>query len=202
MFGSIYDNTLHAKSRLTQRAPDVWDSAAFSSIFLASSFSCSQAESTPAHTRVTQTVGRLPCKIFESFLKEDVMQKWEYLWVIRRCWLILPLLGLTLFSSCGPSGPDLSGLATVAAAVAREELSFSVLTINLQGIKEGYGSDTASWEDRYGRIADWMGTSGKKPDFIVLQEVHGLKCNIAMCDLKSYDTLFTHKNQGKDKCFL
>jgi len=37
--------------------PDVWDSAAFSSIFLASSFSCSQAESTPAHTQVTQTVG-------------------------------------------------------------------------------------------------------------------------------------------------
>ena len=44
------------KSGLTKRAPDVWDSAAFSSIFLASGFSCSQAESTPAHTQVTQTV--------------------------------------------------------------------------------------------------------------------------------------------------
>jgi len=43
---------------LTKRAPDVWDSAAFSSIFLASSFSCSQAESTPAHTQVTHTVGQ------------------------------------------------------------------------------------------------------------------------------------------------
>ena len=32
--------------------------AAFSSIFLASSFSCSQSESTPAHTQVTQTVGQ------------------------------------------------------------------------------------------------------------------------------------------------
>ena len=42
--------------RLTQRAPDVWDSAAFSSIFLASSFFCSQAESTPAHTQVTPAV--------------------------------------------------------------------------------------------------------------------------------------------------
>jgi hypothetical protein len=41
----------------TKRAPDVWDSAAFSSIFLASSFFCSQTESTPAHTQVTQTVG-------------------------------------------------------------------------------------------------------------------------------------------------
>ena len=46
------------KRQLTKRAPDVWDSAAFSSIFLASSFSCSQAESTPAHTQVTQTVRR------------------------------------------------------------------------------------------------------------------------------------------------
>ena len=41
----------------TPRAPDVWDSAAFSSIFLASSFSCSRTESQPAHTQVTQTVG-------------------------------------------------------------------------------------------------------------------------------------------------
>jgi len=46
------------KSRPTKRAADWWDSAAFSSIFLASGFSCSQTESTPAHTRVTQTVGR------------------------------------------------------------------------------------------------------------------------------------------------
>ena len=44
--------------RPTKRAPDVWDSAAFSSIFYASSFPCSQAESTPAHAQVTQTVGR------------------------------------------------------------------------------------------------------------------------------------------------
>jgi hypothetical protein len=36
----------------------VWDSAAFSSIFHASSFSYSQAESTPAHTQVTLTVGQ------------------------------------------------------------------------------------------------------------------------------------------------
>ena len=43
----------------TKRAPDWWESARFRSIFLASGFSCSQAESTPAHTQVTQTVGRL-----------------------------------------------------------------------------------------------------------------------------------------------
>jgi len=45
------------RAQLTKRAPDKWDSARFSSIFLASSFSCSQTESTPAHLRVTQTVG-------------------------------------------------------------------------------------------------------------------------------------------------
>jgi len=42
----------------TKRAADWWDSAAFTSIFLASSFFCSQAESQPAHQRLTQTVGR------------------------------------------------------------------------------------------------------------------------------------------------
>jgi hypothetical protein len=35
----------------------VWDSARFTDIFLASGFSCSQAESTPAHTQVTRAVG-------------------------------------------------------------------------------------------------------------------------------------------------
>jgi hypothetical protein len=41
----------------TKRALDAGDSEAFSSIFLASSFSCSQTESTSAHLPVTQTVG-------------------------------------------------------------------------------------------------------------------------------------------------
>jgi len=44
--------------RLTKRAPDVWDSPRFISLFPASSFSCSQTLSTPAHTQVTQTVGQ------------------------------------------------------------------------------------------------------------------------------------------------
>ena len=52
----IETNSYQIESRRTKRAPDVWDSAAFSSIFLASSFSCSQAESTPAHTQVTLVV--------------------------------------------------------------------------------------------------------------------------------------------------
>jgi hypothetical protein len=40
------------------RALDAGDSAAFSTIFLASSFFCSQAEYTPAPAPVTQTVKR------------------------------------------------------------------------------------------------------------------------------------------------
>ena len=60
MFSSLGQASLQVQKRgLTKRAPDVWDSAAFSSIFLASGFSCSQTESTPAHTQVTQTVRRL-----------------------------------------------------------------------------------------------------------------------------------------------
>jgi len=46
---------------------DKWDSAAFSSILLASSFLCSQTESTPAHLPLTQTVGR--------FVKEESLQE-------------------------------------------------------------------------------------------------------------------------------
>lgn len=57
------------KSVPTKRAPDVWDSARFTSIFLASGFSTSQALSTPAHTRVTQTVGR-----FLAIMKGTRMQ--------------------------------------------------------------------------------------------------------------------------------
>jgi len=59
------------QSHPTKRALDAGDSAAFSGIFpwpvgqdrLASGFSCSQAESTPAPPLLTQTVPRLSCKI-------------------------------------------------------------------------------------------------------------------------------------------
>ena len=47
------------KMRLTQRALDAGDSARFTSSFLASSFLCCQAESTPAPAPVTQTVSLL-----------------------------------------------------------------------------------------------------------------------------------------------
>jgi len=42
----------------TKHAADAGDSAAISSSFLASAFSCSQTESTPAHCPLVQTVGR------------------------------------------------------------------------------------------------------------------------------------------------
>jgi len=105
--------------------------------------------------------------------------------VLQRCWLMLIAASFMLFSACAPGYDPFSGPATVVAEVARQELSFSVLTINLDGTAQ-VGSDTASWEDRYGRIADWMKTTGKIPDFIALQEVHGRSGVV-----KDYDTLFT-----------
>ena len=69
-------------------APDVWDSAAFSSIFLASGFSCSQTESTPTHTQVTQIVSQtvgfsatrdhLPTRAVR-----ESMTRWELLTFMR-----------------------------------------------------------------------------------------------------------------------
>ena len=51
------------KLRLAKRVPDVWDcrfaTCGIFRRFLASGFFYSQTESTPAHTQVTQTVGRL-----------------------------------------------------------------------------------------------------------------------------------------------
>ena len=44
----------------TKRALDAGVRCGFSSIFLASSFSCFQTESTPSPAPVTQTVGRSP----------------------------------------------------------------------------------------------------------------------------------------------
>jgi hypothetical protein len=48
--------SMHSYGLPTKRAVDVWNSAAFTSSFLASSFSCSQTESTPTPAPVTQTV--------------------------------------------------------------------------------------------------------------------------------------------------
>ena len=55
----LHQSIFKTQGGLTKRAVDLWDSAAFSSIFLASGFSCSQAFSQPAHKPLTQTVGRL-----------------------------------------------------------------------------------------------------------------------------------------------
>ena len=47
-----------AQSLPTKRVPDMWESARFRGIFLASAFSSPQTESTPTHTQVTQAVGK------------------------------------------------------------------------------------------------------------------------------------------------
>jgi len=54
--------SLKAKSRRTKRAVDGGDSAASTNSFLASGFSCSQTESTPAPPPLTQTVRRTTYK--------------------------------------------------------------------------------------------------------------------------------------------
>jgi len=55
--------------RPTKRAADLWDSAAFSSIFLVSSFFCSWRESHPAHKPLTPTVETVE-KVGESNAKQ------------------------------------------------------------------------------------------------------------------------------------
>jgi hypothetical protein len=54
------------KMRPTKRAADVWESAPFSSSFLAWIFFCFQVESPPTHTRLTQTVGQPSAKTKSS----------------------------------------------------------------------------------------------------------------------------------------
>jgi hypothetical protein len=54
----------------TKRALDAGDSAAFSSIFLASGFFCSRSESRPAHLRVTQTVRQPRAKPNTSLIRK------------------------------------------------------------------------------------------------------------------------------------
>ena len=44
--------SLQVHPRLTKRALDRWDSSPFSTVFLASDFSCSRTESTPAQPRL------------------------------------------------------------------------------------------------------------------------------------------------------
>jgi hypothetical protein len=66
----VTKNWLHNKICPTKRALDAGDSVAFSSIFLASSFFCSQTESTPAPAPVTPTVS--------PFVKEIVMPLTNY----------------------------------------------------------------------------------------------------------------------------
>jgi hypothetical protein len=57
MFSSLGQASIQVQKRgLTKLAPDAGDSAAFSSIFLASGFFCSRSESRPAHAQITQTV--------------------------------------------------------------------------------------------------------------------------------------------------
>jgi hypothetical protein len=57
-FEEISRETEKAKQRLTQRAPDGWESARFQAGFWLQVGSVKVALSPPAHPRVTLTVGR------------------------------------------------------------------------------------------------------------------------------------------------
>ena len=61
------------------RAPDKWDSARFSSLFLALGFSCLQAESTTAHLRVTRAVRWLLIERSNKMKEKNAIPKW--LWI-------------------------------------------------------------------------------------------------------------------------
>jgi len=76
----LFQSTGLAQRQPTKRAPDVWESARFSSIFLASSFSCSQTESTPAHLRVTQTVETVEKVTFQKLFLESGKETLKSIW--------------------------------------------------------------------------------------------------------------------------
>jgi len=105
----------------------VWDSAAFSSIFLASGFSCSQTESTPAHTQVTQTVGWLSCttkSVKKKMIARSKMKKSRVFYFI----LILTII----LSACGPSQEELSAQTAIAnTSIAKSWTSTPTLTPTL-----------------------------------------------------------------------
>lgn len=123
--------------------------------------------------------------------------------MFQRCWSILTILSVMLLSSCGSSS-DLSGVAKVVEAIAREELSFTVLTINLQERVTDYGGHFITWQDRYGRIADWIDTNRNTPgvgfpDFIALQEVDGTSNAPFGGHVLRYETIFTLLKKLHDK---
>jgi DNA-binding transcriptional regulator YhcF (GntR family) len=57
--------------------PTLGSLARFQAFFYASAFSCSQAESTPAHPQVTQTVGRALCLLNLARASERVLSTRE-----------------------------------------------------------------------------------------------------------------------------
>jgi endonuclease/exonuclease/phosphatase family metal-dependent hydrolase len=90
----------------------------------------------------------------------------------KKCLFILIIFSLVLSTSCD-SASGVEGVGEVLTEVVREQRSFSVLAINLQGIEQNYGGHPVNWPERYSRIADWMKLNETFPDFIALQEVHG-----------------------------
>ena len=80
--------------------------------------------------------------------------------------LVLPVL-LSLLIGCQ------NGSAIIEES--RDRLGLSVLAVNLRGIHDvPCQGPSVLWRERYKRIAQWMGTSGKRPDIIAIQELPGV----------------------------
>lgn len=106
-----------------------------------------------------------------------------------RGFLAFLAIALALVTGCSTDDDysGVQGLGQVLALLGRENLSFSVLTVNLHEVTTQYGQSTMAWQDRYGRIASWMASSEATPDLILLQEVDGRKT----FGVSDYETLFT-----------
>lgn len=111
--------------------------------------------------------------------------------MIRKIPNILACLVLLWAMGCNT---EMSGVKTVITELARQNLSFSVLAVNLQLLEETYGGKHIAWSERYGRMAAWMADTKTIPDLIALQEVIGQSG-----DAQPYDTLREIISQIKTK---
>lgn len=71
-------------------------------------------------------------------------------------------------SSCG----DDDGVQGVVDVLTALKYEVSVLTLNIQGVREDWFGTVLPWRERYGRLATWAGdTKPRPPDLVVLEEV-------------------------------
>ena len=112
----------------------MWDSAAFSSIFLASGFSCSQTESTPAHTQVTQTVGCFVAKINSNMKQKILNLNFTSLITNKKTYYIFLFVYFCL--PIAPNSLPLFSLQYIVWFLALPIILLSLVVVGVWGIKE------------------------------------------------------------------